>query len=582
MDHYIRYEAITMPNPFAFLSRFPHLHTVKLHKLFCHQKIIPRSPFLDLPSTIRHLEIEWCSEPARQTHVLGPHLLDLSFKRSFPQLQTLKLWLADIHREPRFISPDWIQTLPPSLTALSLFYLPSINAIWRYIFGGSASTAEWQSPSHSATFKLASIPAAYPFPSLIALELGHHELEAMPPLDFIPPSLQYLRWNICGAVKGPMNFDAGNWEYFTSSNESSSSSSPISSSSSSSSTNTSANASAAPSTASLRSIQLTSIDESFLTDIPLRMPYLTAISIWCDFDFSLLYIPATLTKLDLPVLCVGRMRNGFPASILHSASLEGFTTALSASTAKIGWLRLSQLMMDDFTKDFPNETVRVLSHVWRLECVGLDINFPLRIPMLRTLRVETGMQPKFGLVPFNLSLLPSNLTELSFPYHNLELGYIPCLPRSVKYLTIHPTNFQKIGTIHLKPEMHVAGADYSLITPESSILFGLPPRLLHLTLTPGISTLDSIFGLYLPRSLRFFRIASRDLTIQLPKQNISDAIMSVFGASSDTSEMAKVIQTFPPDCSCLATFTTPTLISEVKHPPEVVQSHCHWTHPCYH
>lgn len=555
-----RFTPLHRSNPFPALSKLPMLHTVILQRVcysFRSEEHDGKSPFLSLPPTLRHLEFEETTpknlpiEFSSSKRVPNPPhdvnwIADIDYGKAFPQLQRLRIFLREVPKAR--LHPRWASTLPPTLEALSICNIGFSNEIMYFICG--SEDALDINPTllglPADTRRLPTFPAVktLPLPSLSLLHILDAPTHLTFNVDALPPKLHDFRWIQLNAFNHVPTLPELLPQH------------PIQQSDGS-------DSSSAPSQAKMSGLQSLVLwnprDLYWLTGQrdQLHLVHMTTpVSIQTPQD-----LPFTAYLQSLDVVLDSDAR-----------SFDIIATSLDAAGATLKSLTLRGKASID-----PNNAIhrRVLSSLTYLHLPSLDSTSAiLAATGLTTLKVSYSGHSK-AVSEAELRQLPSGLTTLDWASICIELGHVPLLPRTLRHLTFSPVHGLKIGNRFVTPEI-IAEASrpglaqlYESITPESNLLFGLPPNLESLNLRGDMPIFESNFGLFLPSSLRAIHGDGRnnwciDINAGASKPTGIASFSSWLGIPSKSvgNRLAYAIGCFPPMCISSLYFRKGGLVSK--------------------
>lgn len=575
---------VLLNNPFPMLSSLPHLHTVRLHRVWWTPSPGQGLPWHVLPVTLRHLEFESCpllladSDSRKVPH--KPYVedyVDFDFSRAFPQLERLKIVLAE-KTESRENGPHWIRKLPPTIRHLSLRSIPFPVDILFYVqgvenqpagtppismnpltpaptaipFAGHASSSASSSSSPSTTDNSAE---GFPFPHLRSLVLAHPQCQGYPDYVKLPPQLRHLTWMPRDDPEADFEGDV----FFASADHTAAgdSSTDTSARLSSSSAVAGVPCTSSSSASTNSKLSIKSFACGFIPDDGIKLLIKHAAPQLSSFRtlFQIHGLDAHLFSSHLTHL-------EFAA---ESWSLDALCTLLNEShihlkTLKLGLPTIPEKIDDEEARSAITSAFSSLTH---LHVPITPHYFPLLPSDLQYLGIHATWTHPLALSSEDIKLLPPHLTNLWLRNATVEIGDVPLLPRSLLHLSFHPVNLLQKGTVHVTDDMkspnepyYAAELEYDTITPKTHLLFGLPPHLISLSIF-GDLVFESRFGLFLPRSVRHVNGDSGNLW----RVNISDTsqkltslerIGSWFGVTqrppSKPQLLLRALSFFPPGC----------------------------------
>ena len=533
--------SLTLPSPHALQALFAQLSSLRSVKLLRLKPPYERLTLSlrTLPPTLQHIELELLRPTPRQYDLPRQDpFLNMDFGASFPQLASFRI-------KANWMHTDWITTLPPSLTALSICADFRIEKTFAFINGEVGRSAlarhrakdiedetsddesedESDDESDEAPLPRASNngdflpPFIRPFPSLVLLELNSekHIPAYTPALAALPPSLTHFGWT--------RTLSSEDFRFIS---RQECARSPTTE------PKTEINCIA------LRSLDVNHVSNWFSPIFPLER--LIAASPYV--------LPKTLTELTLLNYHVS-----FPNDIFER---------LQEADIKLKLLWVGEIMVPDgpaLNNQLSNLIASVLSTVdtLRLRKFGCPL-FPFLPSTLRTLHFHESDIECW--TDEHLNQLPRGITRLNALPILIELGYVPLLPPSLLDLAFRPINNKEIGTKFLTPEMRLPGLSYDTISTSTNVLFGLPPNLRYLCIF-GTLDFESRLGLFLPRSL--IKLSSSDASYAHGRIYLRDTSESRFrsiGQYIGLSEAPKTkeellqraINFFPPGCICSVPF----------------------------
>lgn len=557
--------------PIWLLRHLPALRSITFDSVFSTTR---ENIFLMLPRTVEHVDIS-----ATMLCVFA-----VNFKRCLPNLTFLKLKVSSSS------GINWLATLPPSLTALSIHNLIAPASCLDYLAGRIESHELASIEANRPDFKRArakieedsvpggdereSSPSAQtpneiapsasqtplsrlPLPNLIALDFILIIPKKVPPLSSLPPNLTHFGWT---------NTEEDLSSLLRSLSQSTASASPSLSFSSSAS---SLSASSHPHSHSSLATRTLAVSQQISTDPTLHhhpASSLRSLRLLSVFEYHYVAPPdyspmCLLERMSVPGVSYPQLDNYFIKSLielninetpLNFSKTESphFFQLLHRAGARLRTLKLGMISLSH--DDQPTtETLKqgivpsVLTTVTSLNIAVCPPLFVCTFPSgLKRLELGSKMLLSSIWDETLLTTLPQELIELVVPGIGIELGNIPLLPRSLRLLEFEPVNEEKIGTKKLCPDMRINGLPYDSITGETNLVFGLPPNLTQLSLH-GDMIFESRLGLFLPRSLT--KIKS---TGMIDVQDTTEVVLPDMSEEEpQNAHVRRAILFFPPGCS---------------------------------
>lgn len=552
-------------NPFPLLSTMRMLRTVKLQRLTLAADP-ETSPLAVLPPELDRLElqVEFWRNPL--TGPSSPQLYrNFDFKSAFPQLRTLRMAFSEVSDDVQ----EHSLSLPSTLTALELHSGFKLQTILRCLSGDDTiDYLQWGPPP--GTRSVAAAPSSTPpthacaFPSLAVLDIAHRDCRLPPPFHLLPPRLLHFGWL---AHPLPESWNRSPYDDYDPLNDESTPATGPSTSTSAPSANLSVNSAIGPKY-SLRSVSLEE-PSNLAADWLKECPRLTSINLR-GFEWGMApVLPLLPPKLEHLAISLGFLYN----RLMQNAIVQSGVRLRSFDTK----------MVQQFTDE--NELLQ-LSNVLR-SLSHLSILFPHLwiLPMLpSTLTSLTLGYIKSSEIEALILGLPRCLLKLRLDAE-VELGYLPLLPRSLRDLGLSVTNTMQIGTFHLLQAdgtLPNDGLPYELIRPSSNIIFGLPPNLtcLNLSYRQKAIELDEIFGVFLPRSLQLLTtLQPSNVIIALKGKTTTASRLGYLLGLSERGKsveqlVASFLRTLPAGCRSNFLIVTNGLLENKKVSLEALKKVC--------